>query len=206
MAGLSEIRPEISRMAGLCLKMWQLTYQAFMEHDLDLLAQVLKEEAGLNRMEQEITAALVGLGRASNNEAEKANIFLWADVVGDLELIGDYCKDILERVEIKIQERLLFSEEAVAEYGQLYQRTESALGEIARALEKDNLGLVREVLKEEQHIDSLVDDYRRRHNQRMLDGVCTPMSCNMFLNMLDFTAAVYYHAKKAARSLLQIKP
>jgi phosphate:Na+ symporter len=205
MQGLSEIKPKISQMAGLCLKMWQLSYQAFMEHDLDLLARVLEEEERLNRMEQEITAALVELGRKGADETEKANILLLVDVAGDLELIGDYCKDILERVEIKIQERLLFSEEAVAEYSQLYRKTESALEEIARALEKDNLELVREVLKEEQHIDSLVDDYRRRHNQRMLKGVCTPMSCNMFLNILDFTAAVYYHAKKVARSLLKIK-
>jgi hypothetical protein len=39
----------------------------------------------------------------------------------------------------------------------------------------------------------------------MIQGVCTPMACNMFLNMLDFTAAVYYHAKKIARNLLKIK-
>lgn len=65
--------------------------------------------------------------------------------------------------------------------------------------------MIKEVLRKEEHIDSLVDKYRSNHDQRMLAGECTPMGCNMFLNMLDFTAAVYYHIKKIAKSLLQIK-
>ncbi len=129
----------------------------------------------------------------------------YIDVAADLEIIGDYCKDILERVEIKIDEKLLFSEDAVKEYEDLYRRAESALDEISCALKRDNLAVIRDVLKSEEHIDKLLDEYRGRHNQRLLDGVCSPLACNMFLNILDFTAAVYYHAKKICRNLLKIK-
>jgi len=202
---LNSIKHRIGEMAKLALGMWQNTYQAFMEHDMDLLASVLKKEHTLNELEKEITEDLVELGRSYISKGERELVSIYADVVGDLELIGDYCKDILERVQIKIEEKLLFSEEAVGEYTDLYKKTEEALRQTTTALEKDDLSLVQVVLKNEEHIDGLVDEYRRRHNQRLIEGLCSPLSCNMFLNMLDFTAAVYYHAKKISRSLLKIK-
>ncbi|MDD5566325.1 MAG: PhoU domain-containing protein [Candidatus Omnitrophica bacterium] len=205
MRQLAEIKKEIAGMAGLALEMWQMTYRSFMDHDLELLGGVLEKENSLNDLEKRLTQGLVELGRASGKKEEKHAITIYADVVGDLELIGDYCKDVLERVQIKIEEKLLFSDDAVKEYSELYRKTEHALTEVVNALARDDLTLIKAVLKNEEHIDSLVDEYRRRHTQRLLDGVCSPLACNMFLNMVDFSAAVYYHTKKIARNLLKVK-
>ena len=205
MQDLNSLKVKIADMSSLVLKMWQNTFRTFMDHDMELLSSVLDDEHKLNDLEKEITEGLVQAARGSSKKQDKANAVIYADVTGDLELVGDYCKDILERVQIKIEEKLLFSEEAVGEYENLYRKTEEALQEIVNALNKDDLALVKEVFKHDEHIDNLVDEYRSRHNQRMIDGICSPMACNMFLNMLDFTAAIYYHAKKIARNLLKIK-
>jgi phosphate:Na+ symporter len=205
MKDAAEIKLRIADMAQLALSMWKQTFAAFMEHDLDILAGVLEDEHKLNDMEKQITTELIAWNRDAKAKEEKSLALIYADVVGDLELIGDYCKDVLERVQIKIEEKLLFSDEAVKEYELLYRKTEDALDEVALALKKDNMGIVKEVLKKAEHIDSLVDQYRTRHNERLVAGVCSPMACNMFLNMLDFTAAIYYHTKKIAKSLLKIK-
>ncbi len=205
MKDIKVIKTEIAEMSKSSLKMLELTHRAFMEHDLDLIALALEEEIKINELEKSITTDLVSLSRAYIKKEERTEIAILIDVVEDLELVGDYCKDILERVQIKIEEKLLFSDEAVKEYNQLYVLTADALKEIVNAFLKEDLSLVREVLKNEQHIDDLVDQLRKSHNQRLLNGVCIPMACNMFLNMLDFTAAIYYHAKKIARSLLKIK-
>jgi len=204
MAEINNIKARIAEMSGIALDMWRLTYQAFMEHNLDLFPKIFAKEDKLNDMEKELTGGLIELGRTAS-EQEAFKVSAYADIVGDLELIGDYCKDILERLQIKIEEKLLFSEDAVREYSELYHKTEDALGEIVHALEKDRPDTVKEVLKKEEHIDNLVDAYRNHHNQRLIKGVCAPFACNMFLNMLDFTAAVYYHTKKIARSLLKVK-
>jgi phosphate:Na+ symporter len=205
MADFCKIKSSLAQMSRIALKMWQETHTAFIKHDLEMLSGVLDEEEKLNAMEEELTTSLVEFVRRATVKKDKARALAYADVVADLELIGDYCKDILERVEIKIEEKLLFSDDAVKEYEELYQITELAIKEIAEALDKDKLGSVKKVLKGEGHIDKMVDEYRRRHNQRLIDGICSPLACNMFLNMLDFTAAVYYHAKKIARKLLTIK-
>lgn len=205
MVDLSSIKEKVNQMSRSALAMWQLTYDAFIEHDVDLIAKALEEESKLNAWEEEINKNIMDLAHSNFTQQEKARIIVYADIAADFELIGDYCKDILERIQIKIEEKLLFSEPAVEEYKELYNKTKLTLEEVAFVLEKDNPALVKEVLRNEEHIDNLVDKYRYNHNQRLLAGECTPMSCNMFLNMLDFTAAVYYHAKKIARSILKIK-
>ncbi|MDD2752214.1 MAG: PhoU domain-containing protein [Candidatus Omnitrophica bacterium] len=205
MKDLQLLQKEITLMSQITLKMLETTHQAFMEHDRDLIAAALEEETKLNDMEKSITADLVEFGRSCARKDELNQATLFTDVVGDLELIGDYCKDILERVEIKIEEKLLFSEDGVKEYNNLYAVTEKAMKEVTSALEKNSPSSVKAVLKHEEHIDSLVDEYRRRHTQRMIAKICSPMGCNMFLNMLDFTAAIYYHIKKIARNLLKLK-
>jgi phosphate:Na+ symporter len=205
MLDLNSIKVKVADMSKLVLKMWRMTHQCFLEHDADLIPDILKDENKLNDLEKEITADLVNLSRVSTGKAEKSKAIAYADIVGDLELIGDYCKDILERVQIKIEEKLLFSDDAVKEYEELYRKTEDALDKITCALDKDRSDLVRDLSKSQGHIDSLVDECRQRHDQRLMAGVCSPMACNMFLNMLDFTAAVYYHTAKIAKSLVKIK-
>jgi phosphate:Na+ symporter len=205
MKDLPLLKEEIAEMSHLSLKMLQLTHRAFMEHDTDLITLALEEESKLNDAEKTITTELVEFGRSCARKDERQKTAAYTDIVGDLEMIGDYCKDILERVQIKIEEKLLFSEEAVKEYNDLYALSEKALEEAVNALDQDKPGLVKEVLANQQHIDSLVDELRRRHNQRLIDGVCIPIACNMFLNMLDFTAAIYYHTKKIAKNLSRMK-
>ncbi|PIP19480.1 MAG: hypothetical protein COT38_05090 [Candidatus Omnitrophica bacterium CG08_land_8_20_14_0_20_41_16] len=205
MADLNSIREKVNQMASAAMAMWKLTYDAFIEHDVDLIANALEEEKILNRLEDEINSSISSLEKAAPSDDEKLKIMVYAGIAVDFELIGDYCKDILERIQIKIEEKLLFSEDAVLEYKDLYAKTKNALEEVVFVLEKDNPALVKEVLRNEEHIDSMVDKYRLHHNQRLIAGKCSPLGCNMFLNMLDFTAAVYYHIKKIAQSLLKIK-
>lgn len=205
MASENNIKTEIAGMARLALSMWQETFRAFMEHDLGVLSRVLDDEHILNDLEKEISSQLASLGPTLSSGLEKSNALIFADIIGDLELIGDYCKDTLERVQIKIEEKLLFSEDALKEYTELYRLTESGLKDIVAALEKGDFSLAQGVVKDKGHIDTLVDEFRARHNRRLLEGGCSPMACNMFLNMLDFAAAVYYHTKKIARDLLKIK-
>lgn len=205
MADLNSIKARVNQMAKAALSMWKFTYDAFIEHDVDFIAKALEEETKLNDLEEEVNKYIIDLGKTTYSTEDKLKMITYADMAADFEMIGDYCKDILERIQIKIEERLLFDEVAVQEYKELYNKTKNALEEVAFVLEKDNPALVQEVLRNQEHIDSMVDIYRTNHNHRLIAGLCTPMSCNMYLNMLDYTAAVYYHIKKIAKSLMKIK-
>ncbi|MFZ5801224.1 MAG: PhoU domain-containing protein [Candidatus Omnitrophota bacterium] len=205
MSELKESKPQIIQMASRVLKMWQIAYDTFMEHDRDLIPLALEEENHINLLEKDITQWLINFSKESDKKEVRHDAAVYADVVGDLEIIADYCKDLLERIEIKIDERLLFSEEALGEYQELYKINASALKSLLEAIEKEEVCFAKVVLKDEDQVDHLVDKYREKHNQRLLDGICDLRSGNIFLNMLDFNAAVHHHIIKIARSILRLR-
>lgn len=205
MVNLNEVKVRIVEMSELSLTMWQTAFSAFMEHDTDLISECLKLEDKINTLEKDITISLVELAQKDPAEKKLENVLVYQDVVADLELIGDYIKDILERVSIKIEEKLLFSEEAVNEYVDLYQKTLEIFKRVNKAIKEEDYSFLDLSFKKQGHIDSLVDQLRRNHNQRLLEGSCQPFAGNMFLNMLDFTAAIYYHLMKIVRRLGELK-
>ncbi|MCX7661968.1 MAG: hypothetical protein N2Z79_04730 [Candidatus Omnitrophica bacterium] len=199
---LSQIEKEIKEMLNTVLEMWTLVHQAFMEHNLDLFSSILDKENKLNEWEKKLLSQLVELNKNKTlNKKEEKKISVYMDIVADLELIGDYCKDILERVEIKIHERLLFSDEAVNEYNQLYSRSREALERVYRALEEEDIDLLNKVIREEEKIDRLAKELREHHNERLIKGICSPLAGNMFINILDFTALIYKNTVNVAKLL-----
>lgn len=202
---LNSIRKKVAGMSKTALHMWELTYEAFMEHDTDLITAALDEEEKINELERNISAELVMLGRVATVISEKSKVRTWLEIVGDLELIGDYCKDTLERIELKIKEKLLFSDEAVKEYGHLYNKTGEALGAVVEALDRDNPALISKVAKEKAHFKDLLEQCRRHHEERMIEGTCMPFACNMYLNMLDFTGQIFDKSIEIASNIQRLR-
>ena len=134
MVDLNSIKEKVNQMAKSATSMWKLTYDAFIEHDVELISKALEEENKLNALEDEINKSIIDLGHTDLAQQEKLRVIVYADIAADFELIGDYCKDILERIQIKIEEKLLFSEGAVEEYKDLYNKTKGALDEVVFVL------------------------------------------------------------------------
>lgn len=204
MEDLASIRLEINKMASLALSMLKNTFDGFMKHDRDILAVVLKDEEKLNDMERNITLSLVGISK-TKDAFDKRNIVLLTNIVADLEEIGDYIKDMIERIEIKIEESLLFSDDGLDEYKHLYNAVETELSDVEKTLQMNDRNFAQRLLCGEDHVDNLVQRFRENHAQRLLSGICNPRAGNMFLNLLDFTAQISHHTKTIAKNILDLK-
>ncbi|MCM8830874.1 MAG: PhoU domain-containing protein [Candidatus Omnitrophica bacterium] len=194
-----KIYEKIVDMANIALEMWHDTHKAFMEHNRTIVNKVLDNENKVNLLEKDITFDLINLAKLLD-ESGKAKLIVYTDIVEDLELIADYCKDILERIEIKIEENLLFSEDAVFEYNQFYEKTTQYLKNIVDALSKKTYNLDLDF-----DLTTDVESLRQSHKTRLLNGKCNPLASNMFLNIVDFTFAVFEHTKRIALNLTKLK-
>ncbi|MFH1269965.1 MAG: PhoU domain-containing protein [Candidatus Omnitrophota bacterium] len=190
-------------MSSLALSMLKNTFDGFIKHDSQILAVALKEEEQLNNMERNLADSLASISK--DKGYDKKNIMLLANIVEDLEEIGDYIKDMVERIEIKIEEKLLFSDDAVNEYKHLYNTVETELEDVDKALKMKDKNFAKRILCNDKHVDKLVKKYRDTHAKRFVSGVCEPRACNMFLNLLDFTAQISHHAKTIAKYIIDLK-
>ncbi|MBM3249701.1 MAG: Na/Pi cotransporter family protein [Candidatus Omnitrophica bacterium] len=205
MENLSAIKEKINEMAALVVSMLEATFKGFMKHDIKILTRVLKDEDALNKTEEALTASLVNLSKGATSDTERENIARLSDIVTDLEEIGDYIKDMVERIEIKIEEKLLFSEEALDEYKHVYRVIETALYDIVNSLKLNDKNFAQRILSDEGHVDRLAQEYRQAHTERLIAGKCDPRAGNMFVDLLDFAAQISHHAISAAKSILKLK-
>jgi phosphate:Na+ symporter len=205
MKDLISVRAKVNEMGELALSMLRTTFDGFIKHDREILAGVLKNEQRLNEMEQAINLALIEIAKGKITAgAEKKMVFL-TNIVADLEEIGDYVKDMIERIEIKIDEKLLFTEDAVVEYKHLYGVVEASLASIVNSLKLNNANFAEMVLCGKENVDRLIIKYRNAHAKRLIADQCDPRSGNMFLNLLDFTGQIFHHTKAIARSIAGLK-
>jgi len=205
MENLAAIREKINGMAVLAVSMLESTFSGFMKHDMEILTRVLEEEDRLNHMEEAITLSLVNLSKGEVSSIDKENMMYFTSIVADLEEIGDYIKDMIERIEIKIEEKLLFSEEALGEYKHLYRVIETALYDIVNSLKLDDKNFAKRILCDEGHVNILVQEYRQAHAKRLIAGGCDPRAGNMFLDLLDFAAQISHHTEAIAKNILALK-
>jgi phosphate:Na+ symporter len=205
MEDLADVREQLNEMGRITLSMLRQTFAGFMEHNRDMLAEVLVKEQQLNDAERAIATYFAGITKTKISAAQKKNIMRIASIALELEQAGDYIKDMVERIEIKIEEKLLFDDAAVDEYKRLYKAVELELAATVKALETSDKKLAQRVLEHEDYIDKLVKRFGGSHTKRLLAGACEPRSCNMFLNLLDFTAQISRHTKAVARSILTSK-
>jgi phosphate:Na+ symporter len=205
MDNIASVREKINQMAELAYSMLVNTFDGFMKHDLDILTDVLKEENRLNDMERSLSSSLVDISKEKSKAADKRYITLLLEMIADLEEIGDYVKDMIERIEIKIQEKLFFSEEALSEYRHLYDVVQTALSDVVKSLKMNDKNFAKRILGDEKHVNRLLVKYRDAHTERLISGVCDPRAGNMFLNLLDFTAQIFRHTKDIANNILDLR-
>jgi len=48
-------------------------------------------------------------------------------------------------------------------------------------------------------VKGLVEQYRKEHADRLVQGLCTPMGANMYSDMLDFTGNLARHSSNIVK-------
>ncbi len=194
MAGLGVVKKEIIELAETTHKILTTAFKGFMENDLNILMEALKEEEKLNAREKLLNDSLIKLLKEERDKKAKSLLITFTDFIGQVGRIGAHCTDLIERMEIKISENLYFSNEAVNEYKDLFNRVETLLKNMADNLQLPEEDFSKRVSKTCQEIKDLADKYAKNHMDRLARGICDPRAARMFLDMLDATRSISFHS------------
>lgn len=201
MNDLARVKKELIKITTLLEQMFETTQEGFMENRLEPLKEVLKKEESVNELERRIVASCVQLSKSGLSASGHRRLTSLMEIIGDLERIGDLCEDIVERVEIKIWEKLYFSDEAIEEYGELYGKVKLVLGQVFEGLAEADEESAKIGIKSAKEIPRLVERFKRAHSERLIKGICTPRAANFFVDMLEFMEQISFHAVRIAKEV-----
>ncbi len=193
---VKEIRLEAISMADKVYEILNLIEFGFIKNKMEFLTAALQEETEINKMERTLADNIMAAAKGSSERSEFAAL---AQIVEMLERMGDEATGLIERIEVKVNERLLFSEDAVKEYNETYKAMKSSVQMMREYLRQKDPALKEKVIENGLHVKDLVENYRKEHADRLIRGDCTPMGANMYFDMLDFTGNLARHSSNIVK-------
>ena len=197
---INDVRAKIIVMADKVYEMLCLVEKGFMENKSEPLSQAMRVEDDINDMEKSMTRNILEISRSSTVESERKGLVAIQQTVETLERMGDEAASLIERIEIKVAEKLLFSDSGVVQYNETYHAMQRSVDMMRQFLSKKDNTLKDKIIDNGFHVKELVERYRKEHTERLLKGLCTPMGANMYFDMLDFTGNLARHSSSIVKT------
>jgi Na+/phosphate symporter len=196
---LSEIRDKVIVMACGVSDMAELCERGFTEHKKEFLNKAMAIEQMLNNSEKSITQAIFDAGPSFATDADRKEAAIYQQAIETLERMGDEGVNLVERIEIKIAEGLLFSEIGVEQFIETYDIMKRSLKMLCDFLKHPDPELREKIVDNGFVVKGLIERYRKEHSERLVKGLCCPMGANMYFDMLEFTGNLARHASNIAK-------
>lgn len=194
---------ELARMATIAKQMMQSANKAFTASDMEEATKVREFEEIVDMLQCEIIKYLsTMLSQSTLTEHQSIRLAGLMHVANDIERIGDYCQNIADSAEIKENENLPFSQEAISEIKEAFNQVNQMVDDSIHALNEGNVSLARKVLSEENEVDELESHLRARHLQRLNKGLCNPQSAISFIELIHNLERIADHCNNIAEAVL----
>lgn len=193
---------EVTRMAQIVQNNLELACRAFINKDEKLIEEVLKQETVINKLETGIVEYLVQLSKEPLTGEQHSKITELINVVNDVERVGDHSENIAELAQEIIEGNLPFSDIAVVEMNNITNKAIEVFKNAVESFKDTNFDKARHVVKLEEEIDELEQEYRSNHIKRLNEQTCNIHAGVLFLDLLSNLERVSDHSLNVAYYVL----
>ena len=197
---LEQAKREIVRMAKTAQKAFRQSIEGIVEDDRKKLDSVREIEDFIDSLQFEITSYLSALSGRSLSDGISVRLPVLLHAVNDLERIGDHAVNIVEIAQRKIDQKISFSDQAMTEAELLRKNADQMFDNVIAALENGDIRAAKAALAIERQINKAQVDFRRSHVQRMSEGVCTPETGLIFIDLVDNVEKIGDHLTNIAQA------
>jgi len=198
---MEQARREAVRMLDIAAKSTAYAVKTFIENDLKSAKEVGALEEIIDNLQSEITQYLVELSQRTLAEEESEELPVLIHTVNDVERIGDHAENIVELAERKIEQKLLFSAEAVKELTLMWNELNSMMIAASEALKKNDTDIASSVLKREAKIDRFQIELKKSHVNRLSEKSCDIQSGVVFMDFIDNLEKIGDHLTNIAQGV-----
>jgi len=181
---LEQVRNEILYMMKIAQKAVTSGVDSFTETSLTKANKACELEAVTDSLQSQITKYIVLLSQKKLDEKESTSIPILIHHVNDLERIGDHSQNLAELTKKCIEEKLVFSEESVAEIRNMVGKIYKMFKEAEKAFKNLDRTSAKKLLDYEDQVDQLEETLKQNHVVRLKAGKCQMDSGFIFLEIV----------------------
>jgi len=195
---ISQTVKEVARMAEIARENYELSMQAFLEADESKIPVVMEQEQLVNFLNHEITSYL---SKVTAQEISVSDAAIAADlfhIINDIERISDHAENFAEYAASRIDDKIPFSDDALAELREMHGFVSQTVEKSAKALENNDKVLASEVIDIEKIVDDYEGNLKNNHVARIAAGKCTARAGMIFTDLVTNLERVSDHATNIA--------
>ena len=172
---------------------------ALVDADNNFCEQVFENEETIDRMEKMLTEYLLKINNLSLNDEQHLLVKNMYYTIGDLERVGDHCENLAELAKKRIENvDIDFSDLALKELRTIADATLKSVEASVEARQAHDMQKVRQTARWEEEVDSMEEEMRENHMNRLSNGDCKIEGGVIFLDALANYERIADHAKNVA--------
>jgi Na+/phosphate symporter len=181
------------------IEMTNLTYKALIIADPDKLKKCAGLGNEIHAEEKGLTGDLVCSPSTTGNVLKTLVLF-----PGHLERAGDYLENVAKCAHIKARDGIPFSDKAHGELTELFGLLVEILKNCRDLLVTNNRTLLDYVRAQQKRLAQLTVDFALAHEDRLLEGLCSPHASSLYLDILDSVKGANDHLLRITDSLVKL--
>lgn len=167
--------------------------------DFELIENVLQTETEVDKREKELTEFLVKVSNLSSlNESQHLLVNNLFHAIIDIERVSDHAENLVELEKYKSEHDIKFSSDGVEELRAIGELVKECFDWAVKAREQTKLDYVKKVVDLEDQVDTMEEELRDKHIERLSQGLCSTSNGVVFLDILSNLERVSDHANNIA--------
>lgn len=189
---------EVVHMGKMALANLKLATSVLVEGKYEHLDEVFKNETEIDILNKKLTEYLIKVNNLSLNEKQKVQVSNLFYSISDLERVGDHAENLAEAAQYLKEHQLAFSETGIEDLKEISVAAIGAVDHAVAARNDGNMEDIRQVSKLEDRVDTLEEEMRDKHIERLSKNECNPSAGVVFLDILSNLERISDHAYNVA--------
>mgnify|MGYP000996457512 CR=1 FL=1 len=203
---LFQVKKEILRMRPIIEHMLTASIRLFAERRTEDKKAIKTEDKYIDTLRTEIVRYLTKVAKQSLTESESRRQVSYLFIVSELENLADVIEgNIRDRAKKLINNDLRLSDEGLADVQELAEVVGENFRSVMRAFEDNDPAGARQVLECSESCWELQREFRRKHFQRLNEGVQVSIeTTEIHMDLLNHLHRVNRHIYHVAQALLEL--
>ncbi len=202
---IEQCRNVAIRMAKLTRKMFLDSLDLLLAYDAKKASDINEHENTIDIYEDKIGSYLLRISSKDLNEHDSRLVSKLLHTINDLERISDHAVNLMESAEEMHTKKINFSEQAQKEINVIKHAVVEIIEIAIQAFITSDIELAKEVEPLEDAIDTLRNELRARHIDRLRDGKCTIELGFILTDILTNLERVSDHCSNIAVCMIQVR-
>jgi Na+/phosphate symporter len=197
-----EVQERLIRFCQSLIKMLELTFQAFRTHAEKSVNEVEEVKKEIQKNSSELANFLIA--KSSSGERGKEWSKPYLSMASSFDRMSYNMEGIMNRLKSMMHEQIFFSDRGVKEVNDIFQEAMDLLENLPDLILTQDKPLAQHIGKQVRSVIKIVDGYSEQHEERLIQGICTPKSSPIYLGILESLKGVIAHTLEVSGKIVSL--